>query len=81
MELEDIRLQVGSVYVGAWWGQKAEILKKCWFLKLFLKEHTIQGARQSAGAEHGYEKVLVFKAFLTRYVSLYVCNVRKSMGF
>ena len=37
MELEDIRLQVGWVYVGAWWGQKAEMLKKCWFLKLFLK--------------------------------------------
>ena len=38
MELEDIRLQVGWVYVGAGWSQKAEMLKKCWFLKLFLKE-------------------------------------------
>ena len=37
MEQEDIRLQVGWVYVGAGWGQKAEMLKKCWFLKLFLK--------------------------------------------
>ncbi len=38
MELEDIRVQVGWVYVGPWWGQKAETLKKCWFFKLFLKD-------------------------------------------
>ena len=50
MELEDIRLQVGWVYVGAWWGQKAEMLKKCWFLKLFLKG---QGGPEDARAANG----------------------------
>ena len=49
MELEDIRLQVGWVYVGAWWGQKAEMLKKCVFLKLFVDENWLG----RVGAESG----------------------------
>ena len=37
MEPEDLRWQVWWVYVGAWWGQKAKMLKKHWFYHYFLK--------------------------------------------
>ena len=36
-ELLDMRWQVWCVYVRAWWGPKAEMLKNHWFLKVFLK--------------------------------------------
>ena len=32
---KDLGWQVWCIYVRACWGQKAEMLKKCWFLKLF----------------------------------------------
>ena len=34
---EELRWQVWWVYEGAWWGRKAEMLKKYWFYYYFLK--------------------------------------------
>ena len=35
-----------SLFIGAWWGQKAKMFKKYWFLKLFWKG---QGSHEESG--------------------------------
>ena len=37
MEPEELRWQVRWLYLEAWWGPKAEMLKKYWFYLYFLK--------------------------------------------
>ena len=76
MEPEDLRLQVGWVYVGAWWGQKAEMLKKCWFLKLFLRGQEGHGyaretnSRVGRTVREGEKVILLIKNGLWLYSEL-----------
>ena len=41
------------LFVGAWWGQKAKILKKYWFLKLFWKGQEGHGDARTANNSPG----------------------------
>ena len=51
METKDIRWQVRWLYVGAWWVEKAEMLKNHMFLYVFLRGQ--EGRKDAKTASNG----------------------------
>ena len=53
MEPKDFRWQVWWLYEGAWWGRKAKMLKKHWFLHVYLKGQEGHGDAKAAKSYPG----------------------------